>query len=142
MIDLIMLAAPYGVFALLAALVVESPSIDLFKALIQVIAQSSSLITNQIPTRDFVSCDKIKTRPPMRVGLAACVIIINEDLIIEDVSVSLNDYDKIIIINIIYSPNYLINKLLRFFYFYFLSLFLILVTNTKPDTNKITLLYY
>jgi len=28
-----MLAAPYGVFALLAALVVESPSIDLFKAL-------------------------------------------------------------------------------------------------------------
>ncbi|GGK50917.1 MULTISPECIES: dicarboxylate/amino acid:cation symporter [Flavobacteriaceae] len=34
MIDLIMLAAPYGVFALLAALVVESPTIDLFKALI------------------------------------------------------------------------------------------------------------
>ncbi len=34
MIDLIMLAAPYGVFALLAALVVESPSLDLFKALI------------------------------------------------------------------------------------------------------------
>ncbi len=33
-IDLIMLAAPYGVFALLAALVVESPSVDLFKALI------------------------------------------------------------------------------------------------------------
>ncbi|OGS72326.1 MAG: glutamate:proton symporter [Flavobacteria bacterium RIFCSPLOWO2_12_FULL_35_11] len=33
-IDLIMLAAPYGVFALLTALVVESPSIDLFKALI------------------------------------------------------------------------------------------------------------
>ncbi len=33
MIDLIMLAAPYGVFALLAALVVESPSVDLFKAL-------------------------------------------------------------------------------------------------------------
>jgi len=33
-IDLIMLAAPYGVFALLAALVVESPSLDLFKALI------------------------------------------------------------------------------------------------------------
>ena len=32
-IDLIMLAAPYGVFALLAALVVESPSVDLFKAL-------------------------------------------------------------------------------------------------------------
>ena len=29
-----MLAAPYGVFALLAALVVESPSVDLFKALI------------------------------------------------------------------------------------------------------------
>jgi len=33
MIDLIMLAAPYGVFALLAALVVESPSADLFLAL-------------------------------------------------------------------------------------------------------------
>lgn len=33
MVDLIMLAAPYGVFALLAALIVESPSIDLFKAL-------------------------------------------------------------------------------------------------------------
>lgn len=33
MIDLIMLAAPYGVFALLAALVVESPSVDLFQAL-------------------------------------------------------------------------------------------------------------
>jgi len=33
MIDLIMLAAPYGVLALLAALVVESPSADLFKAL-------------------------------------------------------------------------------------------------------------
>ena len=33
MVDLIMLAAPYGVFALLAALVVESPSVDLFKAL-------------------------------------------------------------------------------------------------------------
>lgn len=33
-IDLIMLSAPYGVFALLAALVVESPSLDLFKALI------------------------------------------------------------------------------------------------------------
>ena len=33
MIDLIMLTAPYGVFALLAALVVESPSLDLFKAL-------------------------------------------------------------------------------------------------------------
>ncbi len=33
MIDLIMLAAPYGVFALLAALVVESPSLDLFQAL-------------------------------------------------------------------------------------------------------------
>ena len=28
-----MLAAPYGVFALLASLVVESPSLDLFKAL-------------------------------------------------------------------------------------------------------------
>jgi Na+/H+-dicarboxylate symporter len=33
LIDLIMLAAPYGVFALLAALVVESPSMDLFRAL-------------------------------------------------------------------------------------------------------------
>ena len=33
MIDMIMLGAPYGVFALLAALVVESPSLDLFKAL-------------------------------------------------------------------------------------------------------------
>ncbi len=33
MVDLIMLAAPYGVFALLAALVVESPNADLFKAL-------------------------------------------------------------------------------------------------------------
>ncbi len=33
MIDLIMLAAPYGVFALLASLVVESPNLDLFKAL-------------------------------------------------------------------------------------------------------------
>ena len=33
LIDIIMLAAPYGVFALLAALIVESPSMDLFKAL-------------------------------------------------------------------------------------------------------------
>jgi proton glutamate symport protein len=33
LIDLIMLAAPYGVFALLAALIAESPSADLFKAL-------------------------------------------------------------------------------------------------------------
>ena len=33
MIDLIMLAAPFGVFALLASLVAESPSLDLFKAL-------------------------------------------------------------------------------------------------------------
>ncbi len=33
MIDLIMLTAPYGVFALLAALVVETPSADLFIAL-------------------------------------------------------------------------------------------------------------
>ncbi len=33
MIDLIMLAAPYGVFALLASLVVESPSADIFAAL-------------------------------------------------------------------------------------------------------------
>lgn len=34
LIDLIMLAAPYGVFALLAALVVEAPSADLFIALL------------------------------------------------------------------------------------------------------------
>ena len=34
MVDLIMLAAPVGVFALLAALVVESPSADLFLALL------------------------------------------------------------------------------------------------------------
>ncbi|MCB9279020.1 MAG: dicarboxylate/amino acid:cation symporter [Lewinellaceae bacterium] len=34
LVDLIMLGAPYGVFALLAALVVESPSADLFLALI------------------------------------------------------------------------------------------------------------
>lgn len=34
MIDLIMLTAPYGVFALLAALVVEAPSTDLFMALL------------------------------------------------------------------------------------------------------------
>ncbi|MEM9260151.1 MAG: dicarboxylate/amino acid:cation symporter, partial [Bacteroidota bacterium] len=34
LIDLIMIAAPYGVFALLAALVVESPSKDLFLALL------------------------------------------------------------------------------------------------------------
>lgn len=34
LIDLIMLTAPYGVFALLAALVAESPSADIFKALI------------------------------------------------------------------------------------------------------------
>ncbi|MBC6993392.1 dicarboxylate/amino acid:cation symporter [Neolewinella lacunae] len=33
LIDLIMIAAPYGVFALLAALVVEAPSTDLFLAL-------------------------------------------------------------------------------------------------------------
>ena len=33
LIDFVMLAAPYGVFGLLASLVVESPSIDLFKAL-------------------------------------------------------------------------------------------------------------
>lgn len=33
LIDLIMITAPYGVFALLAALVVESPSTDLFSAL-------------------------------------------------------------------------------------------------------------
>lgn len=34
LIDLIMLSAPYGVFALLAALIVESPSADLFIALL------------------------------------------------------------------------------------------------------------
>lgn len=34
LIDLIMLAAPYGVFALLATLIAESPSIDLFQALL------------------------------------------------------------------------------------------------------------
>lgn len=33
-IDIIMLAAPYGVFALMASLVVEAPSLDLFKALL------------------------------------------------------------------------------------------------------------
>lgn len=33
MIDIIMMAAPYGVFALLASLVAESPSLDLFQAL-------------------------------------------------------------------------------------------------------------
>ena len=33
LIDLIMLAAPYGVFALLAALTVEAPSLELFQAL-------------------------------------------------------------------------------------------------------------
>ena len=33
LIDLIMLSAPYGVFALLAALVVDAPSLELFKAL-------------------------------------------------------------------------------------------------------------
>ena len=33
LIDIIMLAAPYGVFALLAALIAEAPSADLFKAL-------------------------------------------------------------------------------------------------------------
>ncbi len=33
MIDLIMLFSPFGVFALLAAIVAESPSLDLFKAL-------------------------------------------------------------------------------------------------------------
>lgn len=33
MIDIIMLSAPYGVFALLAALIIDSPSIDLFAAL-------------------------------------------------------------------------------------------------------------
>jgi len=34
MIDLIMVSAPYGVFALLAALVVEAPTLDLFQALL------------------------------------------------------------------------------------------------------------
>ena len=34
LIDMIMLAAPFGVFALLAALVAESPSLDLFQALL------------------------------------------------------------------------------------------------------------
>jgi len=34
LIDLIMLSAPFGVFALLAALVAESPSLDLFQALL------------------------------------------------------------------------------------------------------------
>ncbi len=34
LIDLIMMGAPYGVFALLAALIVESPSWDLFQALL------------------------------------------------------------------------------------------------------------
>lgn len=34
LVDLIMLCAPYGVFALLAALVVEAPSTDLFSALL------------------------------------------------------------------------------------------------------------
>lgn len=34
MIDIIMLGAPYGVFALMAALVAEAPSLDLFKALL------------------------------------------------------------------------------------------------------------
>lgn len=33
LIDMIMMAAPYGVFALLAALVVEAPSLELFQAL-------------------------------------------------------------------------------------------------------------
>lgn len=33
LIDLIMITAPFGVFALLATLIVESPSLDLFKAL-------------------------------------------------------------------------------------------------------------
>ena len=33
LVDLIMLAAPYGVFALIAALIVDAPSVDLFKAL-------------------------------------------------------------------------------------------------------------
>lgn len=33
-IDLIMLVAPFGVFALMAALIVESPSMDIFKALL------------------------------------------------------------------------------------------------------------
>src|SRR5690625_4824499 len=34
LIDMIMLGAPFGVFALIAGLVVEAPSVDLFKALL------------------------------------------------------------------------------------------------------------
>src|SRR5690625_1920056 len=34
LIDMIMLGAPFGVFALIADLVVEAPSVDLFKALL------------------------------------------------------------------------------------------------------------
>jgi len=54
MIDLIMLAAPYGVFALLAALIVESPSADLFVALLGyslcVLAGISTLLFVFYPT--------------------------------------------------------------------------------------------
>ncbi|MCB0686771.1 MAG: dicarboxylate/amino acid:cation symporter [Saprospiraceae bacterium] len=54
MIDMIMLAAPYGVFALLAALIVESPSWDLFKGLmwysLTVLAGLAILILLVYPT--------------------------------------------------------------------------------------------
>jgi proton glutamate symport protein len=54
MIDMIMLTAPFGVFALLAALIVESPTWDLFKALmwysITVLAGLAVLILFVYPT--------------------------------------------------------------------------------------------
>ncbi len=54
MIDLIMLAAPFGVFALMAALVAESPSFEIFKALgkyaITVLAGLAILIFIFYPT--------------------------------------------------------------------------------------------
>lgn len=60
MVDLIMLAAPLGVFALLAALVSEAPSVDLFKALglytLTVIVGLSLMITI------YVTVLTIKTR--------------------------------------------------------------------------------
>ena len=49
-IDLIMITAPYGIFALLAALVVESPSLDLFRALGM---YALSLIHISEPTRPY-----------------------------------------------------------------------------------------
>lgn len=53
LIDLIMLSAPYGVFALMAAIVVESPSVDLFIALgkyaLAVVAGLSVLIFGFYP---------------------------------------------------------------------------------------------